>query len=372
MIPLIRADILPLRKILLIALCALLCSFAVLARAQEKNEFSAELEEANLSVYRDAQKAVALSSYVYQHAKNIDTKIFALVTMVNGYTALQQNGKALKYASETWKLAQRSQNIQYRIWALGLLGEQYQLSHLNGISREYLDKAENLIQHSDLSKEAQAVSSGNIYAIKGNGYKDEIDCGYAVKIYDMAIASYQSVPDNSVARNNLALVFLEKGNCLLDLDNLKQAEGNFQKAYQLATQHGLEEYRHNAGIGLAKIAWKKGNFRTSTDSLERILSVIDTAQNPKIKTEIYYLLKENYLALNLPEQYRKYEQKHSRAASDVEKLGNAQFENVLHFVSTQPLPVENSTQTSSYLFYGLLLTTTVILGREFYHSKNKR
>ncbi len=371
MIPLIHADMLPLRKILLTVFCTLLCFFAVPVSAQEKKEFSAELEEANLNVYRDAKKAVALSTYVYQNAKNIDTKIFALVTMVNGYTALQQNGKALKYATETWNLAQRSQNIQYKIWALGLLGEQYQLSHLNGISREYLDKADNLIQHSDLSKEARAVSSGNIYAIKGNGYKDEIDCGYAVKIYDMAIASYQSVPDNPVARNNLALVFLEKGNCLLDLNHLKQAEGNFQKAYQLATQNGLEEYRHNAGIGLAKIAWKKGNFRSSTDSLERILSVIDTAQNPKIKTEIYYLLKENYLALNLPDQYRKYEQKRNRAASNVEKMGNTQFENVLHFVSTQPLPIENSTQTSSYLFYVLLLITTAILGRELYRRKKK-
>lgn len=371
MIPLIRADMLPLRKILLTALCALLCSFAVLVGAQEKKEFSAELEEANLSVYRDAKKAVALSSYVYQNAKNTDTKIFALVTMVNGYTALQQNGKALKYASQTWKLAQRSQNIQYKIWALGLLGEQYQLSHLNGISREYLDKADNLIQHSDLSKEARAVSSGNIYAIKGNGYKDEIDCGYAVKIYDMAIASYQSIPDNPVARNNLALVFLEKGNCMLDLNHLKQAEENFQKAYQLATKNGLQEYRHKAGVGLAKIAWKQGNFRSSKDSLKQLLSVIDTAQNPKIKTEIYYLLKENYLALNLPDQYRKYEQKHNRAANNVKKLGNTQFENVFHFVSTQPLPAENDSTATPYLFYILLLITTVILGRELYRWKKK-
>lgn len=119
--------------------------------SQVKKGFVTELEEANRSVYSDARRAVVLSTNVYQKAKVIDTKIFALITMVNGYTALHQNGEALKHASKTWELAQFSDNIQYKIGALGLLGEQYQLSQINGISREYLEKAENLIQNSNLN-----------------------------------------------------------------------------------------------------------------------------------------------------------------------------------------------------------------------------
>lgn len=96
MIPLIHTEMLPLKKILLTALGMSLCFLGMQFQAQAQKEFSAELEEANLSVYRDGKKAVALSTYVYENAKQADTKIFALVTMVNGYTALQQNDAALK------------------------------------------------------------------------------------------------------------------------------------------------------------------------------------------------------------------------------------------------------------------------------------
>lgn len=355
-----------------IVLLCFLCGLSIQLRSQPKKEFAAELEEANRSVYSDAKKAVALSTIVYKKAKMTETRIFALITMVNGYTALQQNGEALKYASETWKLARESDNIQHKIWALGLLGEQYQLSNLNGISRTYLEKAENLIHHSTLSKEARAVSLGNIYAIKGNGYKDEIDCGYAIKIYDMAIASYRAVPENPVARNNLALVFLEKGNCLLDLNHLKPAEENFQKAYRIATQNELEEYIHSAGVGLAKIASLKGDFRSAKASLEKILSVMDTAPNPKMKAEIYDLLKENCLALGLPDQYRFYQHRYTLAAEELNQLRNTQFENVLDFVNGQPLQDEQQTHAVEYIFYLLLLITVVLFGWELYTGKKSR
>lgn len=169
----------PILTLLWLCFCFLTPKFSP---AQEEKEFAKELQEANLSVYQDAEKAVELSTYIYKNAKQTDTRMSALVTLVNGYTALNESGEALKYATRTFELADSSDNVQYKIWALGLLGEQYQLSHLNGISREYLDKAEALIQNSDLSEEAIAVSRGNIFAIKGNGYKDEIDCEYSLNL----------------------------------------------------------------------------------------------------------------------------------------------------------------------------------------------
>ncbi|WP_139855463.1 hypothetical protein [Aequorivita sinensis] len=343
-----------------------------LCSAQSQKEFAKELEEANLSVYQDAQKAVALSTMVYQKAELLETKIYALVTMVNGYTALNQNGKSLKYASKTWELAESSGNTQYKIWALGLLAEQYQLSHLNAISREYLDRAEELIESSNLSKEAMAVSRGNIYAIKGNGYKDEIDCEYAIKNYNLSIASYQTIPENSVSLNNLALVFLEKGNCLLELNDLKLAKTNFQKAYFIAVQNDLEEYMHKANIGLAKVSTREGNFVAAKDSVVQILNIIDTTQNPKIKSELYLLLKENYLALGDKNKYELYRKKYSSSAKEIEKLEDRQFENVFQFVEEQPLETDKSLKFLDYILYGLLVIAMMISAWQLWNwVKNK-
>ncbi|WP_157417869.1 hypothetical protein [Aequorivita capsosiphonis] len=339
---------------------------------QQEQEFAKELQEANLSVYQDAEKAVEISAFVYKNAKNTSTKITALVTLVNAYTALNQSGEALKYATETFELAKTSENIQYKIWALGLLGEQYQVSHLNGISREYLDSAEVLIQNSNLSEEGMAVSRGNIFAIKGNGYKDEIDCEYAIKNYDLAIDSYKSIPKYSAARNNLALVFLEKGNCLLELNALNAAEKNFRLTLDIAQKNGLEEYMQRAELGLAMIKSREGDFTNSKDDAEALLATIDTKLHPKLKNELYLLLRDNYLVLGAMEKYNFYNQKYEKSAREITDLEKHQFQQVLQFVEQKPTPATNNIGIENILLYSLLLLSTAIAFWELFQWARKR
>ena len=352
----------------MLALLWMWCLFVMpqSSSAQGQKEFAKELKEANLSVYQNAERAVELSTHVYKNAKFIDSKIMALVTLVNAYTALNQIGNALAYATITLDLAESSGNVEYQIWALGLLGEQYQLSHLNDVSREYLDRAEEMILNSNLSKETIAVSRGNIFAIKGNGYKDEIDCDYAIKNYDLAIDSYKSIPNNSVANNNLALVFLEKGNCLLELNNLNLAKKNFQLGHDIAGQNHLEEYIQKATLGLAKIDAREGRYDISKNSAEELLSKIDSTLHPKLKNELYLLLRENYLALENFDKYRFYENKHEKSSEDISELEKEQFQQVLQFVKTQSGPKQNNFSWGKFLLYGLCGLTILIVLFEGY------
>lgn len=352
----------------ILALLWLWCCFLApqLSQAQEEQEFAKELQEANLSVYQDAEKAVSLSTYIYKNAKQTNTKITALVTLVNGYTALNESGKALKYATKTFELAERSENVQYKIWALGLLGEQYQLSHLNGISREYLDDAEALIQSSDLSEEAVAVSRGNIFAIKGNGYKDEIDCEYAIKNYNLAIDSYKAIPEYSAARNNLALVFLEKGNCLLELNDLELAEKNFLLTLAIAEQNELQEYTQRARFGLAMIKARVGDYESSKTDAEELLDAIDTTLQPKLKNELYLLLRDNYLALDSMDKYHFYNLKYENSALEIDNLEKNQFQQVLQFVGEKPISETKSLGIENILLYALLLLGATIIFWELF------
>lgn len=310
--------------------CSVLVSQAIFA--QDMRDFKKELKEANLNVYQDAEKAVALSLYVYKNSKDSNTQIQALVTLVNGYTSLNQYGEALKYATTTLELANHSNNIQYQIWALGLLGEQYQLSHLNEISRDYLNRAETLIKNSDLSKEAIAVSRGNIFAIKGNGYKDEIDCDYAIRNYDLAIESYQAVSDEAAAQNNLALVFLEKGNCLVELNDLDLAEKNFRMSLEIAEHNQLEEYIQKATFALAKIDAYQGEYEISKKTAMALLESIDTVLHPQLKNQLYLLLQDNELALGNIPAYKIFQDKYSSSSSEICEMEKNQFQQVFQFI----------------------------------------
>lgn len=340
--------------------------------AQKEMEFEDELHQANLNVYQDAEKAVQLSAVIYKNAKQTNTKIAALITMVNAYNALNQNGEALKYATKTLELAEKSKNEQYQVWALGLLGEQYQQSHLNGISREYLDRAEILLRKADLTVEAIAVSRGNIFAIKGNGYKDEIDCGYAIKNYDLAIGSYKSIPEASAAKNNLALVFLEKGSCLLELGNLNFAENNFQLALKIAQTNRLEEYIQKATFGLAKINAAQCEYQVSNTTALKLLERIDGEMNPKLKNDLYSLLSANYLALGNLEEYLHYENKLKSSSEHINELENKQFQQVLQFVDSQPEKFQTQNNLLPILFYCLLAFTIFLMIFETYNLVKAR
>ena len=329
--------------------------------AQNKTEFAEELKAANRSIYHDAPKAVALSKHVYEKAKSIDTKITALITLVNAYNADNQTEKALVHATKALELADDSGNMQYKVWALGLLGEQYQLSHLNNISREFLDKAEDLLQRSDLSKNDVAVSRGNIFAIKANGYKDEIDCEYAIKNYDLAIASYLSIEEESAAKNNLALVYLEKGNCLVDLENFAGAEINFLLALSIAKENQLKDYSEFASLGLARITSKQGKYQTSTDSLQSLIKKTDSITQPKLEYGIYSLLADNYLALDSLSSYRHFDDKRLQILKEINYQENSQFQQVIKFVDQDSFPDKNGVQLEKIIFYFLAVIILFIV-----------
>lgn len=338
--------------------------FSNLSMAQNNIEFAEELKAANRSIYHDAPKAILISKEIYENAKSTGTKITALITLVNAYNANNQTEKALVYASKTLELADKSDNIQYRIWALGLLGEQYQLSHLHTVSREYLDKAEELLKDSDLSKVDVAVSRGNIFAIKANGYKDEIDCEYAIKNYDLAIASYLSIGEESAAKNNLALVYLEKGNCLLDLQDLAGAENNFLKSLSISKEKKLKDYEQSASLGLATIASKRGRHKVSVDSLRALIKEIDSIRHPKLKQGVYSLLAENYLAMDSLDSYQFFENKRLQILMEINDQEKNQFQQVITFVDQDSLALKNSVKIEEMIFLLLALIIFSILGFE--------
>ena len=339
--------------------------------AQEKMEYSEELKEANLSIYQDAPKAIAISKGIYEKATSVKIKITALITLVNAYNADNQKEQALYFATKALDLAADSGNVQFQIWSLGLLGEQYQLSHLNTISREYLEKAEDLLAGANLSKIDIAVTRGNIYAIKANGYKDEIDCEFAIKNYDLAIASYLSIAEESAAKHNWALVYLEKGNCLLDLHDLAKAEKNFRLSLGIAEQNRLKEYKDFANLGLAKILSKRGQFQISVNRIQSIFNAIDSIPQKKLKYGIYTLLANNFLALDSLDSYRSFNAKSKRTLKEMNFQENQQFQQVIKFVEDDAFSDKMDLRIGQIIFYILILILLFILFFEIYKRRKR-
>lgn len=336
-------------------------SLPVFSQKESEEELTLRLQHANQSLYHDPENAISLGTYVYNHTRNNDTKITALAIIVNGYASLHQTGNALRYSKKALQLADRSKSKAHKIWAMGLMGEQYQLAGQNAISREYLNEAKNLIATAGFTKESEALSLGNIYAITGNGYKDEIDCEYAIENYDLAIASYLPFhPESSAARNNLALAYLEKGNCLLELRQLQDAVDYFNKALEIAREYELREYREKGEVGLAIAASKMGDYKESSAAALHLVTEIDTVLHLELKKDLYEVLATNYLAVDSLEKFRNFESKLNRASEEIENLNNRKFQEALQFIEEEAGQDHDPLNPNRIILYVVLIFTVPI------------
>lgn len=304
--------------------------FSVL-NAQETKSFTAQLKEANILIYQNPEKAIAISQEVYDKASDLETRITALAILVNGYGAKGEMGKALKLASEGVNLTADTNNIELKVSTLGSLGEQYQLIHLNKVARKYLDEAAALLEKASFPEEIRANIKGNLFAVKGNTYKDDIDCEYAIENYDLAIQSYMNFPDNPSVRNNLTLVYLEKGDCLMELSETEEAKKFYQQALELAKENKLQEYRIKGELGIAKIQAKEGEVYLSNQTALRLVKEVDTLLFLDIKNELFSLLADNFLELKNVGQYEHFHQLKNQVAEEIEKRENSAFEHALYF-----------------------------------------
>lgn len=340
------------RFILFILLLLPVFLIAQTASPESEKNLALKIREANKCLYSEPQKAIDLSYEVFKETTDYELKITALAIIINGYSSLHEVGKALEYSEEAMKIAQKSNSIPHQIWALGLMGEQYQVGGQNTISRELLDRAKNLIASADFSEESEALALGNIYAIIGNGYKDEIDCKYAIQNYDKAIQAYKPFLHNSAAKNNLALVYLEKGDCLLELNTGAQAKEYYQKAIQISEESGLREYLQRGKTALAKAESELNNFEISSALATELLHETNSNLPVELKNSLFQTLAANRLKTGNLESFKKYESEFLRTSEELNAVKNRVYEQVLDFMEhNQP---EKNQLKNNYLYVLLI------------------
>ena len=211
---------------------------------------------------------------------------------------------------------------------------------------------------------------GNIYGVKGNGYKDDLDCDFALKYYNKAISAYKSAEQNQSVVNNLALVYIEKSNCLIDKQDLDSATYFLNNALSVIKKNNLIEYDQSATISLARIHQSKREFRQSNDLLNQVLKDKNLAQELLIQNQIYKLLAQNAFELKDFVTYKKYIDIIKTSNSKIEKINlNAlerSFDYLLH---------KNQTFLDKLSFFKLpiilIVVLLILIFREIYKSNKK-
>ncbi|WP_314059556.1 hypothetical protein [Empedobacter brevis] len=257
-------------------------------------------------VYFDPKKAIELADQIIKNSTDKNDQITARLIKTNAYSSLDDGYNSLKYAYETYDYVKKEKDTFNEARILGRLGELFQGYGFNTQSREYLDQSTKLILSKTFPEEKKAMYLGNIYGIKGNGYKDDLDCDFALKYYNKAIKAYQKSESNQSILNNLALVYIEKSNCLIDKHLLDSAKIYLNDAMEVIDKNKLEEYDQSAKISLARIYQYEKEYHNSNKLLNEVLKDIQSSQPLQVSNQIYKLLAQNSFELRDFESYKTY------------------------------------------------------------------
>jgi len=338
-----------------ITILFLIFCFGIKVPAQNNSKL--ELRKAYDLLYEDPQKAISLANVIIRKTKNHDEIVTGYVIIINGYSALNQSDNALSSAFKALDMVQDEKDQISKIRILGLIGEQFQLCHFNDESRFYLDQAQIIIEKLKISPDQKSIYSGNIDAIKGNSYKDDLDCNFAIEYYNKSIKSYASIKNNTSATNNLCLVYIEKADCLIEQSRLDSASIYIAKAQKIADRFSLKGYKLSAQYAEAKILSRNKKYAESTVLLVDILNNLEKLEDLHFRQDIEELLVNNYFNLNDYAKYQIYSNDLKKSRKMIESMHSRSNEESLKFI----LKNNKKPRFPSYFFVGFAAFCLLLL-----------
>lgn len=289
---------------------------------QNDDELRQMLWKAKTLIYTKPDEAIRLIEKILVKAdKDSSLRVSSLIIAASAYTEKSYNDKAIKCLVQAQEIVERKKDFVNQIRILGLLGYQYQNLQMNEKARFYLDAAEQVDKSHPLPDSLQYLK-GNIFSIKGLSYRDDLDCDFANKYFNKAIATYKAAKNDSLSNTNLSVIYIHKGYCFIDKGVLDSATYVFQQAEDLIRKNKLQpDILIMQKTGMAKIYSLKKEYLASIQLLNDALKISKNIPQLDSHTQIYQLLSENYLQINDLEHYKYFNKLYS---DNMERLSESE------------------------------------------------
>lgn len=314
------------KSLLLIILTLII--FNAQGQRPDKNK---QLAEATDLIFTNPEKSVQISKDVFQRAEDYPTKIIALSKLVNAQMVLGDISQVIINCNKGITMSTENEDRINQIRFLSMLGNQYQQIDMMADAKRNLDKAENLINSGQLPKDLLFIQ-GNVYNVKGIVFKSELNCEYAIKYFDKALAVYDLLRDEDVMQTNRMLIKIQKAQCLEALGKSTEAEILYTDVLE-SKNIGLGYNRDFAALGLINIDLKNKKI----DAAGKLLRSIKSNDLLKYDAELnslyfqsmaqYYYLRKEY------EQYIYYFNKFNQSLLIIDKSKKEMIQKLINDIN---------------------------------------
>jgi tetratricopeptide (TPR) repeat protein len=326
-----------------------------LSAQTDKNEKL--LTEAKDLIYKNPEQTVAKAKEVLNKSSNENTKVSALITMINAQMVLGQAKNVIDNCNAALKIARSEKDTVNEILLLAMLGNQYQAMMMTEEAKKYLDLAENKMNSANLPKDLFYIK-GNVYNIKGIIFRGELNCEFALKYFEKAIDVYKVLPKNNINEVNQLLIEIQKGFCLISQGQPDLAQKSFLKVLNENAKIDLGYNKYFAQVGLSEILTSQKKYAESLRLLDEIPLNISDNYDPEL-TSMYYLSKsKNFLGLGDLQNYILFYKKYD---TETGKMNSGQDEIINQTIKDFKLESEKKSTEIRLLNLSLLLVISAFL-----------
>ncbi len=345
--------------------------YSQLLSAQQSTDTT--LTFATRQIYENPNLAIETAQgLIDSEETTIDVKVQALIIVSTAYSSKRAYEKSLEYSLKAIEILPNITDIQLKINLLNRIGGQYQELNVYDKALTYLDEAYKLLKTLPESNH-KSQGLGFNYLVRGFIYREQMSCEIALDYFNNSIEAYEKIAERTQLNSNLSIAYYNKGNCLLNIDKINEAEENFLEAITYAKKNNAKSLIAFAQKGLASIYTVKGEYTKAINLLEEALENSEEVGDKILNRSIYNALATNYLTVSDLKNYSFYQNKsqniHKEIINTERKTIDTSIQNLMDDNSKKIEVYQNTQTTLQAILIALIILVIAFTIRLIFSSE---
>lgn len=302
-----------------IQLLFLFCVWGVCGTFMAQTGYDSLFRKAQMGIYENPDQSLMIGNKLLKTETDINKRI-SIYTMMSSANVSKRNfDESLKYILKAKQLLNETKSAQSKISILTSIAMQYQQMELFSQCLETLDEAEALLQNAEQYPKS-SFDLGKIFAVRGMVYKSQDNSELALEKFQQSIRYFaQSKPLPQPNMANMSIVYYNMGYAYLNLNKNEAAVQNFLKSVEYAQKTEAKSLEAFSLKGLADTYTQTGQSEKALRLLQQAESLSKNVGDLVLNEGIYKGMADNFLIMNEPENYRKYNEKYLKTRFEREQ-----------------------------------------------------
>ncbi len=339
-----------------------------------QKETDSILSIARQQIYENPDRAIEIAKDELNKSRaSADDKVQASLIISTAYSSKREYKKSLDYTLAAMDLLPNLKDGTLKINLLNRIGGQYQELKIYEKAILYLDKARKLIE--DLPEgPVKSKNLGINNVIRGFIYREQMSCDIALTYFDKAIEDFKKNPETAGIKANISTSYYNRGNCLINLVRLKDAEASFLQSINYAKKEDAKSLVAFAQKGLAEVYTVQGVNKEAISLLKDALENSEEVGDKVLNRALYNALAINYLAMENLEKYSYYKNKNIEIDKQLTKTERKTIDdsinNLLKTTSEEIKTIQNRTKIIQLSLIVLVILNFIFIIRFIFKTEN--